>query len=259
MNMSHIFAEKRLLDLVVKLSETQPGARETVLKGSGISLEQHAELLKLAQDFARLRGKLPSMRHDNGNACLNDNTLAEFVDGVLPTHEAVEAERHLAACGACLHDAVELAQLCSEVAPEARWPEVVIGMAQRGLRLLSQPFQGFAEHALQPVPVMGAEVDSPAAKCWSATDGEITAYYTMVMQGERAVSLSVRFSRDGDALENGRLALRMEEALIEAHPLAGSGEHTFWQLTPGRYTVELEAGDALAARFSIVLEDVVDA
>jgi hypothetical protein len=256
MNMASIFSDKRLLDLVVQLSETEPGARESRLAAAGIPLEQRAELLKRAQDFETLRGRLRTMRHDDGITCLDENTLAEFVDGVLPVHQATEAERHLAVCGACLHDAVELAHLCSEIAPEARWPEVVIGMAQRGLRLLSQPFQGFTEHALQPVPVMGPEGDAPAAKSWSATDGGVTAHYTMVMQDERTVSLAVRFSREADALSNARLALRMEECLIEAQPLAESGEHNFWQLTPGRDTVELESGDALAARFSIVIEDI---
>jgi anti-sigma factor RsiW len=257
MNLPKLFAEPHLLDLALALSGDSrlvPDCTDR-LRRAGVPDADHAAFLRAAQVFEGLRREAHCATCHDPQACLDENTLAEFVDGAIPATELPAVERQLARCHSCLKKAVELAQWSRELAPEPHWTEVVLGMANRGLRFLSSPGAGFASLNLQPVAVMNDPEETNGAQCWSVTQGDIDAVFTMTVEAPGLVALQTRLIHRGAPPTNARMTLSLEGMMLESQLLPGNGEHTFWHLTPGRYTIEVEAPDQRIGAFTIELRD----
>lgn len=252
MRLADLFARHDWMELAVALSALPGHAAPVRLAEAGIHPHQHEDFLRLVASINALQGHLACADCQQGVACLDDNTLAEFVDGVLPPEAVPTVERQLAQCGACLHKALELARITHELAPRRVWPEVVVAFARRGLRILAKPAEGFQPLALQPLALMGPDLDA-AAQRWTQTHGEIEGVFTLSVDASGSVTAQVGFSCEGKPVSGGRVALRMDDLLLESLALPESGEHTFWGLTPGRYLIELEATGLAPASFALDL------
>jgi len=257
MKLPDLFAEPHLLELALAISAAPLHSPDTAerLRRAGIADANHAAFLRMTRIFVGLRREANCSTCQDPQACLDENTLAEFVEGAVPADELPLVERQLAQCGNCLRKAVELAQWTRELAPEPHWTEVVLGMASRGLRMLSAPASGFVSLNLQPVSVMSGAEEAPGAQSWSVTQGELDAVFTMTVEGPGLVALQTRLSHRGAPPASARMTLSLEGLMLESQLLPGDGEHTFWHLTPGRYTLEVESTEELIGAFTIELQD----
>jgi hypothetical protein len=182
--------------------------------------------------------------------CLDDNLLAEYVDGVLGRADRGEVERHLAACPTCLDEAVSLASLVHEVVPAPPLTEVALHLVGRGLHWLSRPAEGFSEEALSPVPVLSAATTEAPARRWTQTVGDTTLRFTASMPEHELLTLVVETV---EAPSGARLALWLDGSMVESRPVGGDGCCTLRHLTPGNYTVELGYRSAPATKFPLKL------
>lgn len=257
MNLLELFADPRQLELAFALAALPQDSPERAqrLADAGVPAPQRAEFLKTLQAFEQLRQSAGCGPCTQVDRCLDENTLAEFVDGVLPESEMPRVERQLAHCGGCLSKAVALVQLTQELTPAPRWPEVVIGIARRGMQILSAPFEGFAEQALQPIAVLSDNNQEPVARRWQVADHGVTATFTMVVEESGTASLRVNFARAGQAVTEGQVGLRLDDALVESRPLKGAEEEVFHHIEPGHYVLEFTPDSAATAAYGIVLED----
>jgi hypothetical protein len=187
--------------------------------------------------------------------CLDDNTLAEFVDGVLAREERLLAEQHLACCNACLHNAAHLAELAAELAPTQPMLQVVLGVARRGLELLQRPLEGFMEQTLQPAMVLGAETQTPAARGWTLSAEGVDAEFLAVADDD-AIAVTVQVNREGAPISKSRITLRSEEILMESCPMPATGRLTFYQLSPGRYSIEITPEGGRPVEFALQLKPI---
>lgn len=256
MNLLQIFADKRRLDLALTLSRHPKDEqhRAEVLRRAGIAEHQHAAFLEAVQAFDVLRQRANCNDCLDADACLDDNLLAEFVDGVLHPDDLPETEGHLAHCGSCLQKAVTLAQWTEELAPAPAWPQVVVGMMRKGLQLLAFPESGFTRRELTAVPVLSSGAAEQAAAVWSLADGEMLAEFAITTDGSGVATLCVKFQAAGIPVREGRVSLRLEEALLESLPLPATGEVCFRDLTPGSYVLELESEFQPPKAFEVTLQ-----
>lgn len=253
MRLADLFARHDWIELAVALAALPGHEAPARLTKAGLHPHQHEDFLRLVASISALQGRLACAGCRQGSACLDDNTLAEFVDGVLPPGALPMVERQLAQCGGCLHKALELARLTSELAPRPAWPEVVVACARRGLRILAKPAEGFQPLALQSLPLMGQDTDASTAQRWTQAQGEIEGVFTLSVDDSGGITAHVGFTREGKPVSGGRVALRMDDLLLESLALPESGEHTFWGLTPGRYLIELESVGLPPASFALDL------
>lgn len=253
MSMVQIFGNKHWLDIALAASATDWDEQQLLahLQRGGVPAECHADFCQSVRTLAALRVQAHCEGCRGPGAHLDENTLAEFVDGVLSAAEAEEVERQFAVCGSCLKKAVELAQLTEELVAKPALPQVVLGLARRGLRMLVQPLGAIAEQPLEAVAVLSSGTDALVARRWNATSGFLEATFTALLEDDGAVSLSVLPTRKGQPLQHGRLALRLEDSLMESVPLRGDEVH-FHRLDPGAYTVEVDSGTDLGL-FGVVL------
>lgn len=255
MTMLQVFANKKWMELAVALSGAPSHDARNQLQHAGIPTADQEDFLRIAMSFRALREHAHCAECNDTEGCLDDNTLAEFVDGVVPPHRLQEVEQRLAHCGACLHKALDLARLANELAPRPSIPAVVISLAQKGLALLSHPLKGFEPLELQPLAMMGEHSVADSAKCWSLLQGHLQGVFTMAVDKSGAASLHVRILQDGFPAGGNRIALRCEDLLLESQLLPESGEHFFFDLSPAEYIVEVEDESGNATGFPIELQE----
>lgn len=258
MNLIQIFANPHHLDLALTMAALPGDApdREQLLNRAGLQDGQRKAFLKTLQVFEKMRLEAGCASCEDANACLDANTLSEFVDGVLSEEAKPLVERQLAHCGACLGKAVALAQLTHELTPAPRWPEVVLGLARRGVHFITAPLTGFAEHTLQPVAVMAGETPEVAARQWTLLDRGIVGVFTLTQEEGGLAGLSVRFERDGSPLTRGRVELRLDDALLESHPINSGEARAFWHMETGQYRVDVLLSPDEGATFGIALQQL---
>jgi hypothetical protein len=256
MNLLDILSDKHRFELALSLA-TQPGeAGEDVLLQAGIPVQRHEAFREAVQILRTLREAAGCAECRDPEGCMDDNLLAEFVDGVLSREELEAVERQLAHCAACLRKAVALAELAHELLPAPTLAEVVVGIARRGLRVLAYPGSDFALHPLRPVPVLDAIGETTLAQRWSMAQGGIHATFTLVAEDGGTATLELALERDGKPLEHGQVALRQEGLLLEALPLPAEGGISFQSLAPARYTLEWEDFEHEHARFVLDLREI---
>lgn len=261
MNLMQIFSGKPTLELALAVTALSAGSREreALLAEAGLVEDAAAGFLRTVQVFDLMRVQAGCAACQGGH-CLDENTLAELVDGILPAEEQAAVEGQLAQCAACLGKAVALAQLMHELAPAPRWNAVVLGIARRGLRILSAPFEGYMEQELQPVAVLSAGTEETTTRRWRQEDRGVSAIFTVVLEEGGTIGLSMDFEYGGRPLTRGNVALRLDDTLLEARPIAPDDEQqTFWGLEPGNYLVEVLLEEGEAAGFPIVLEHACEA
>lgn len=255
MNLLQLFQDPAQLDLALALTQHEGHAaeQEALLARAGLGQAAQADLRAASRHFARMRA---ASGKPAGHVCLDENCLAEFVDGVLPASDLPAVERALAECPSCLKSALALAELTRELVPATPWTEVVLGIAKKGLRILQAPFEGFTEIGLQPVAVLRGPAPEAQSRRWELTQHGITATFTATLEEDGLTGITATFRRGDAPFAQGRVALRLDDALLEAQPLAGAEGCVFWHLEPGHYTLEIAdiTGEAAAFRFHIEAE-----
>ena len=238
----------RAIDLAAQ-AETEQELLQR-LREAGVSAQEQTLFEHTLRLMHRARHALRDQK--GPDACLDDNQLAEFVDGVLSRAERSAAEQHLACCHACLHNAAHLAELAAELAPAPPMLQVVLGVARRGLELLQRPLEGFMEQTLQPVMVLGGETEAPAARGWTLTAEGVDAEFLAVAEDD-AIAVTVQVNREGEPIRRSRISLRSDDLMMESCPMPPTGRLTFYQLSPGRYTIEITPEGGRPVEFALQL------
>lgn len=187
--------------------------------------------------------------------CLDDNTLAAFVDRALSADARQQVENHLARCGFCAGQVVELAELTDDFAGEKRSGfRCVLGLAKRGLRLLQHPANGFRNLSVQPVPSLGPESAGVfvEACAWRQRAGNVSLQFTAVRLGNGEVNLSVRAEHGFE--EDAVLNMRRGGGMLHSDRLPAGGSVTIRGLEAGDYELAVSCASGETAQFELGIQ-----
>lgn len=183
--------------------------------------------------------------------CLDENTLAEYFDGVMAWDERVEAEAHLAACPRCLHQLAELHTLMTTVEPSRSLPQLALAWLRDGFRVLGAATETFSSVPLQTVPVL----DGPSESRVMAWDLESSAGPLRVtVQHDRDTRATLRLSFVEMPVNRCRVHLRSAGQLLESRTLGRDAVIEFAELNVADYDLEIEAGGHVTG-FAFCLSD----
>lgn len=214
-------------------------------------LEQYRNVIELAQRaLVRQAPNRPTAE------CLNEDTLAGYVDGVLKPREQDLAERHMARCIYCLNRLVELSKLMSQ-ATAPGLVEFVLGIAGAGLRLLTYPEEGFALLRTEPVPVLDTRPADTGKRrkvqTWTQQLDDITVTFSAVHVDAMRVSLTLRAARGSAPLAGAQLTLCCGGLLVQSQPLPEEGATTLENLEPNPYECSISDRTGQEIAFALIL------
>lgn len=189
---------------------------------------------------------------DAYGVCLDENTIAEYFDGVMAWEDRVETEAHLATCLTCAHQLAELHTLVGALQPARTLPQVALGWLRDGFRLMGEGAEGLKSISLSTVPVLDAP-ENTRTLAWEleSESGPIR----VSVQHDRAARATLRLTFPADTpLLPGRCQVRLksEGKLLESRSVASGIAVEFSELDSARYEVEVEvAGDVVGFCFSL--------
>lgn len=186
------------------------------------------------------------------DTCLDDNAIAEFVDGVLAREERTLAERHLAACDRCLKQAVALRLLTEELTPRASVREFVLQWARKGLELVKRPAEGFQLAPLAPAAVLGTDT-ALAPCCWTQQVDDIEVEFAAVSRPDGRMDLSLRAMRHGAPLTDALIILHSYDGMLQAQQLSKSGDLLLDALEADFFALEIRPREGNPVEFHVAL------
>ncbi|MBI4558097.1 MAG: zf-HC2 domain-containing protein [Candidatus Hydrogenedentes bacterium] len=218
--------------------------------------EQVSDYVKLIRRVRRVLAD--SKATPEAGPCLDDNTLAEYLDGVLGGTRRDEAEAHLAQCRTCLRQLIELSDLMEEVkTAHGTLPTIVLGLVRGGLKLLSWPETGFAPLALEPVRVLGPVADDTKDTqnvcAWTQNLGELRLAATAIYSSPQRIDLALTATTPAGPAAEARLTLRCADTILQAERLSSSGQIVLHNLEPATYEIELVPRNDAPHAFQLTL------
>lgn len=182
--------------------------------------------------------------------CLDDNALAEYIEGVITPGPRRHAEAHLAACAACT---AQLAALHGLLEPGAREsvPQIALAWLRDGLRTLDTIAAAFRPVELSLAPVLrDATGDAQLAWEFDSPSGPVR----VVVQHESGQGATLRITPPVHAeAPRCRVLLWSGGDLLEARTLHQGGVAEFADLALERHEVTVEIGDT-DLRFDVDLQ-----
>lgn len=170
--------------------------------------------------------------------CPGENTLAEYVDGVLASDARDQVERHLAQCGPCVRQLCELHSILMEVNQQVPLRRVALEWLRQGIRVLEATADSMRPVALATAPVLRGS-HTPDALCWETFEDGFTLKLTVQRTTSGTLTLHIAL-RQGEAQAPGyQIALRAAGALLESRATDGAGMAEFFGLAPDEYTVDV--------------------
>lgn len=196
---------------------------------------------------------------DKTSPCLNDNLLAEYVDHALNAEDQRSVELHLASCLACIRDLLALHELVESTDSQTSVLTFVVGLAKKGLEVLSHPPEGFTPLQASPVPVLDGKSAGTLHKstAWTQRAGDYAFQFRVNQEeGARASVLVGLESGDGVSADGLRLTLRYDGSIVQSEALAADKATTLAGLHLKDYTlsVTLPGGESLP--FNLSLRDL---
>ena len=181
--------------------------------------------------------------------CLDDNTLAEYFDGVMAWDERVEAESHLAACPRCLNQLSDLHTLMVAAQPAPSLPQLALAWLRDGFKVIGAATESFASVPLQAAPVLDGML-APRVMAWDLESS--AGPLRVTVQHDRDARATLRLSFSEMPTRRGRVQLRSEGQLLESRALGGGAAVEFAELDIADYEVEVEAaGERSGFAFSL--------
>lgn len=190
--------------------------------------------------------------------CLDANLLAGYTDGLLDDETNALVERHLARCEACLRQWLEAAEVAE--AFENRPAGVlgyIVGVAEKGVRLLCAPLEGFSQkHA-----VAGALLGEDAATLqtrktcrWTQAVGALTLAFSLAHRDRNHVNLSVKVTTKLPPLKPLRFSLWRDDRLVQSELLSAGNSVLLQNLELAAYKAEIAVPSHENVSFEITLE-----
>jgi len=172
--------------------------------------------------------------------CLDDNGLAEYVDGVMSWEDRVTAEAHLATCGHCVRSVADLHTLLAAAQPAQTAPQLALAWLRDGLKVVRAAVETFTAVPLAAVPVLDGSL-CPKVLSWDLDSA--AGPIRVTVQHDRGEKATLRLVLEG-APEPGRrcrVHLKSGGALLESRTLESTGAVEFSELDTEDYEVEIDA------------------
>ncbi len=191
------------------------------------------------QTIGKLRGAFKEQADAAGAAAepLDENTLAEYFDGMLSEKERDRVETRLVKDPHALRQLMDLADL-AEALPKASAIKYIIRMAKEGLEWLAHPKQGFELLELRPAQVLG-KTPASAVQTWTQQLGPVRMQCRIQSSKEGRLVLSLKLVSPSPPPKGSRLAVKTRGIIIQSEPLPETGEITLRNLEPDTYDVEI--------------------
>jgi hypothetical protein len=171
--------------------------------------------------------------------CPEENTIAEYFDGVLSGADHDRVEEHMAACGSCVRQLCELHSLLLESSRPAPLRRIALEWLQEGLRVIEASTEAFRPIALAPAPVLKGN-DIPSSFSWEAEQEGYTLRITVQRSSGEHLTLHL-FLKHGEAPESGRrIFVRCDGELIESRRTKEDGTMVLFGLAVANYDVEID-------------------
>lgn len=207
------------------------------LQDSPEGRDQVLECLKTVQEIRAQLGD--SAKGPQGEpSLLDDNTLAEYLDGVLEPAERLEVEAHLIDHPAALNQLIDLSEVLAEVTPSAVVIRYICSVAKKGLQIISHPLEGFEMIQAAPVPVLGGD-DSDSIQSWTQNFRDFRVRYSLRQTRDDQVTLSISLVDPEVPPPGSRITIRAKGQTIQSDMLSSSGQVTFRDLPLGAYSLDL--------------------
>ncbi len=172
-------------------------------------------------------------------ACLDDNGLAEYVDGVMPWEDRVTAEAHLATCGLCVRKVADLHTLLAAAQPARTAPQLALAWLRDGLKVVGAAVDTFTAVPLTAVPVLDGAV-CPKVLSWDVES--VVGPIRVTVQHDRGEKATLRLVFEGapESGERCRIHLKCGGKLLESRTLDATGAVEFPELEAEDYDVEID-------------------
>ena len=178
---------------------------------------------------------------------IDDNTLAEYLDGVLSDAEREQVEARLVSEPGALQQLVGLAELLEPGEDERSAVTFVIEVAKKGLRLLSHPAEGFEPIPLQPAAVLGPE-KTQRIQTWTQRLGPVHVHCTLQATKDDLLGLTIKLISPDPPPSGTRVSLLADGKLVQSDVVPESGEVTLRNLEPAVYDLDIIVPSATVAR-----------
>ncbi len=245
------FPEEKMAELAfgVANSEKLSGDDESLLERIQASPGARAQFDEYLRTISEARAALDELTRPAkaGLTPIDDNTLAEYLDGVLGDEEREQIEARLVREPGALKQLVGLAELLGSGADETSAVTFVIELAKKGLRLLSHPAEGFEMIHLQPAAVLGPEQVQPI-QSWTQRLGPVHVHCTLQATKEDLLGLTIKLISPDPPPNGTRISLMVDGKLVQSDVVPGSGEVTLRNLEPAIYDLDIIVPSANVAR-----------
>lgn len=178
---------------------------------------------------------------------IDDNTLAEYLDGVLSDAERAQVEARLVSEPGALQQLIGLAELSELGEDESSAVTFVIELAKKGLRLLSHPAEGFEFIPLQPAAVLGPEKPQ-RIQSWTQHLGPIHVHCTLQATKDDMLGLTIKLISPVPLPIGTRVSLLADGKLVQSDIVPESGQVTLRNLEPVTYDLDIIVPSASVAR-----------
>ena len=258
--MAHGAPLTRQMEAVAAFAETAPETKAL--------LEEYLGVIRATQ------GVMSAPR--DASPTVDDNLLAEYVDGVMEPSERERVEGLLARDPEALRAGMALNELRRIVADQPPSVlEYVIGVAAKGLRMLSHPETGFALETPVPVPTLGggpaiptrefstftpnseseAQVRGQSSFTWIQFASNLRMTLTATHAEQERVDLTLRVNDTAGPLRGGRLTVRCNANLVQSELLPVDGTVSLRGLEIAAYDFEIVPPGGPPVRFAVRLSD----
>ncbi|MBI2422686.1 MAG: zf-HC2 domain-containing protein [Candidatus Hydrogenedentes bacterium] len=170
--------------------------------------------------------------------CPDENSLAEYLDGILPGLERRALELHFAACPPCLRQLCEVHSLLAEAQRATAPHKIALQWLKEGLRLVSAAADVFTPVTLNPAPVLWGR-EMPDALAWDMAQDGYHLRIALQHSGPARLNLHLALQLDGAPAPGPRILLRHGGAILESRVMDELGSASFLGLEAANYDVEI--------------------
>lgn len=206
----------------------------------------------LKQTVETVQGLAEHAGDTGQEACLDQNTLAEYLDDVLPAAHRESAEAHLAGCGQCRSQLTDAFQALNTLEPDTGPLEILIRVAKFGLKIITPPAPGFSPLAASAQAMLGPATEGAVVQ-WRQRLREADLLVTAERGEGDHISLSFGIDAFSSPWHGARLTLRQDGAMMQSENFPDSGSLTLHNLGLETYEVEIAFGTGESHTFLISL------
>ena len=245
------FPQEKIVELAFEVSNSGnlSGDDKRLLERIQASPGARAKLEEYLRTISDARAALDELTCPDEAALtpIDDNTLAEYLDVELNDAERAQVEARLVSEPGALQQLIGLVELLGSDEDEKSAITFVIELAEKGLRLLSHPAEGFEAIPLRPVAVLGPE-KTQRVQTWTQHLGSVHVHCTLQATKDDLLGLTIKLISPAPPPNGTRISLFVDGDLVQSDVVPKSGEVTLRNLEPVLYDLDIIVPSATVAR-----------